>query len=104
MAGENIFAFCLSEEADLLSQWRGYADDGRGVCIGFKKEALELYLKTKVENNSITLNKVLYSDDDLERGMQQSLPKQGLAFRSKSLSRNIKFAFIFSTSHKAVHR
>jgi hypothetical protein len=28
--------FCLSEEGDLLSQWRGYADDGRGVAIGFE--------------------------------------------------------------------
>jgi hypothetical protein len=28
--------FCLSEEGDLLSQWRGYADDGCGVAIGFE--------------------------------------------------------------------
>jgi hypothetical protein len=27
--------FCLSAQGDLLSQWRGYADDGRGVAIGF---------------------------------------------------------------------
>lgn len=33
--------FCLSEEADLLSQWRGYADDGRGVSIGFDLAYLE---------------------------------------------------------------
>ncbi|WP_073273404.1 DUF2971 domain-containing protein [Anaerocolumna jejuensis] len=31
---------CFSEENDLLSQWRGYADDGHGVCIGFDLEAL----------------------------------------------------------------
>ena len=31
-------AFCLSENGDLLSQWRGYADDGQGVSIGFKKD------------------------------------------------------------------
>ena len=37
---EYFFAlgFCLSEEPDLLSQWRGYADDGRGVAIGFDGE------------------------------------------------------------------
>ena len=34
-------AFCLSEEPDLLNQWRGYADDGAGVSIGFTKEYLE---------------------------------------------------------------
>lgn len=32
--------FCLSEEGDLLSQWRGYADDGNGISIGFKREFL----------------------------------------------------------------
>jgi len=32
--------FCLSEAGDLLSQWRGYADDGLGVSIGFNPEAL----------------------------------------------------------------
>lgn len=35
------FGFCLSSERDLLSQWRGYADDGRGVAIGFSKAWLE---------------------------------------------------------------
>lgn len=33
--------FCLSEEDDLLSQWRGYADGARGIAIGFSKEYLE---------------------------------------------------------------
>lgn len=26
---------CFSKNADVLSQWRGYASDGTGVCIGF---------------------------------------------------------------------
>ncbi|MEA4853658.1 MAG: DUF2971 domain-containing protein [Christensenella sp.] len=29
------YAICFSEENDSLSQWRGYADDGYGVSIGF---------------------------------------------------------------------
>ena len=33
--------FCLSAEGDLLSQWRGYAEDGAGLSIGFSKEYLE---------------------------------------------------------------
>lgn len=37
--------FCLSEECDLLSQWRGYADGARGVSIGFSKEYLEKLAK-----------------------------------------------------------
>lgn len=37
---EGGLALCLSEEGDLLSQWRAYAGDGRGVAIGFHKEYL----------------------------------------------------------------
>ena len=33
--------FCLSEEGDLLSQWRGYADNGYGLSIGFSKSELD---------------------------------------------------------------
>ena len=29
------YCTCFSEARDLLSQWRGYADDGKGVAIGF---------------------------------------------------------------------
>ncbi|EIG30405.1 DUF2971 domain-containing protein [Neisseria sicca] len=28
-------AACFSRNSDLLSQWRGYANDGQGYCIGF---------------------------------------------------------------------
>ena len=34
---------CFSEDADLLSQWRGYANDGKGVCLGFSTQALKRY-------------------------------------------------------------
>ncbi len=33
--------FCMSEEGDLLSQWRAYSDNGAGVSIGFNKEYFE---------------------------------------------------------------
>lgn len=32
------WVFCLSEKADDLGQWRGYADDGHGLAIGFDTE------------------------------------------------------------------
>lgn len=37
----DIYCACFSAEGDLLSQWRGYADGGRGVCIGFDKAVLD---------------------------------------------------------------
>lgn len=40
---------CLSQNGDLLSQWRGYADDGHGFAIGFDTEFLT-QLSKKVTN------------------------------------------------------
>jgi hypothetical protein len=39
----SFFVACFSEAdgGDLLSQWRGYADDGKGVAIGFDGEVLK---------------------------------------------------------------
>jgi hypothetical protein len=34
------FALCLSENGDLLSQWRAYARDGTGISIGFSSDFL----------------------------------------------------------------
>ncbi|MGO4449137.1 DUF2971 domain-containing protein [Phyllobacterium sp. TAF24] len=38
--GADGLGFCLSSDGDMLSQWRGYADDGHGVSIGFDVEKL----------------------------------------------------------------
>lgn len=35
-----IYTTCFSENGDLLSQWRGYAADGTGIAIGFRKDIL----------------------------------------------------------------
>ena len=34
------YSICFSERGDSLSQWRGYADDGSGVCIGFRADRI----------------------------------------------------------------
>ena len=57
--------FCLSEEGDLLSQWRGYANDGTGVSIGFNREYL-VALGAKLresEGRSFGLKKLIYDRD-----------------------------------------
>ena len=38
----DFYIACLSEKGDLLSQWRSYADDGRGASIGLGLEGLEM--------------------------------------------------------------
>ena len=55
--------FCLSAESDLLSQWRGYARDGSGVAIGFRRA----YLENLVDANKdrvplLSLCEVQYGD------------------------------------------
>ena len=37
----SYYVLCFSSERDLLSQWRGYANDAQGVAIGFDRKALE---------------------------------------------------------------
>lgn len=35
----------FSGDGDLLSQWRAYADDGKGISIGFKKSKIKEFLR-----------------------------------------------------------
>jgi hypothetical protein len=62
-------AFCLSENGDLLSQWRGYADDGQGVSIGFKKtffkKILELISDSDEERDiTFEFKPIIYDDEE----------------------------------------
>jgi hypothetical protein len=62
---------CFSEDGDLLSQWRAYADDATGISIGFipselkLKDALPALNINPVENN--WLHKVIYNEDEQEK-------------------------------------
>ncbi|MCW0235483.1 MAG: DUF2971 domain-containing protein [Ferrovibrio sp.] len=44
------YGFCLSEDGDLLSQWRGYADDGHGFAIGFNGNLLRDIAKKRTSS------------------------------------------------------
>lgn len=52
---KNLYASCFSEKSDLLSQWRAYAMDGRGVAIGFNKTYLE-----RLQSGKISFLKICY--------------------------------------------
>ncbi len=51
----NMYVACFCNQGDKLSQWRGYADDGRGVAIGFDKNVL-----CNLKNNFLFGNDVKY--------------------------------------------
>ncbi|MCC9296426.1 DUF2971 domain-containing protein [Clostridium sp. MT-14] len=38
----SIYICCFSKESDILSQWRAYAEGGKGVSIGFDLEKLKI--------------------------------------------------------------
>lgn len=69
-ATERMFdglGFCLSQHADLLSQWRGYADDGQGFSIGFSKPYLKKLSTEKSEGNVyFDLCKAIYKPEKQE--------------------------------------
>jgi hypothetical protein len=55
----------FSRQADLLSQWVRYADDGRGVCIAFRGRAIEDMAATTV--------RALYNEAKQLKGMKDQL-------------------------------
>lgn len=57
---------CFSEEEDLLSQWRGYADDGRGFAITFDQDKLKHVAQDNADNK-LELTKVAYGDQDHDK-------------------------------------
>jgi hypothetical protein len=61
--------FCLSEEGDLLSQWRGYAADASGVSIGFSTQYLKKLQERDVNDYAmddpvVQLHQVKYDTDE----------------------------------------
>lgn len=65
------FAFCLSENGDLLSQWRAYAHDGSGVSIGFSESVLkEDFGEVNFGSRFYDLKKVDYGEDGLREDLR----------------------------------
>ena len=52
------FVLCFSEKEDALSQWRGYASDGKGAAIGFSIDEIKKYQNKHKKN--IHFDKVKY--------------------------------------------
>mgnify|MGYP000455464608 CR=1 FL=1 len=67
----NTYISCFSMNRDLLSQWRGYADDGNGIAIGFDKKSLpekrDIIHYSFDTENTISSNEVLYDCEDVDK-------------------------------------
>lgn len=55
---------CFSEERDLLSQWRGYANDGAGFSITFDRAILEKIPRKTDLVTSLSFSKISYGFED----------------------------------------
>ncbi len=60
-----FYVTCFSDGGDVLSQWRGYADDGKGVSIGFDADMLKKIcsVKTPEGRKQVSLHHIIYSED-----------------------------------------
>ncbi|MEH6660819.1 MAG: DUF2971 domain-containing protein [Parasphingorhabdus sp.] len=66
---------CFSKEPDVLSQWRGYADDGRGWSIGFNGKAIDAM--------PVSLLEVVYDPDQQLTEVQNFLAAMYIIWREK---------------------
>lgn len=57
IGGISTYVMCFTEEGDLLSQWRGYADDAQGIALGFDFSRLKKYAE---HSGILNLRKVAY--------------------------------------------
>lgn len=74
------YVVCFSEKMDCLSQWRGYADDGKGISIGFCKKMLESL--PKIMHHNLSFSKVIYDEKQQEKYVNKVV---------KEIFRNMEF-------------
>lgn len=86
------FGFCLSSRHDKLSQWRGYADDGHGVCIGFRANMLSaLGRNRRLLPHECKLTRIVYDlqeQEDLLRPVAMALQSTFSAYVQEAIHRS----------------
>lgn len=54
------FVSCFSREGDMLSQWRGYANDAEGISIGYDRDILERCFR---DDHRFTISDIIYDEE-----------------------------------------
>jgi hypothetical protein len=92
--GFNLALGCFSQARDKSSQWKSYADNGRGVCLGFSTAQLT----GQVEGVAFHLSQVLYGEDPcidrLARGFRDVLQAGARVTPSKNVATLVGLALI----------
>ena len=74
------YAACFSSEMDKLSQWRGYADDGKGVAIGFyTREFL-----SSCDGRNLMFNEISYEWPKIKNDLQKIINEKLSQAQSKN--------------------
>ncbi len=68
---ESIFTFSLSQETDLLSQWRGYCPQNNGYCVVFDID--RLFEQIQAALASVHLVECVYEKDRKEKKLKKLL-------------------------------
>lgn len=94
------YVACFSEKKDCLSQWRGYADDGKGMAIGFNKKLLERLFKSG--RFYLKFAKVIYDKNEQERHIERvvkenlkRMEETGVGHTALELNDNYRMDFSF---------
>lgn len=73
---DGVYICCFCEEDNLLSQWRGYGENGTGVSIAFNPEGFQRYSGPDMPPEKLGLTrlwKVFYETDTQEKIVEQAL-------------------------------
>lgn len=68
---EPSFIACLSEDWDVLPQWRLYANDTAGYCLGFKDPESQYYTAGEDEHLAYTLCQCMYGASQLRARLEE---------------------------------
>jgi hypothetical protein len=82
--GTRHFVACFSADGDSLSQWRAYADDGRGFSVGFKAKEIRSQLPIQIYD-------VLYDEEQQIQEMTEALGATYLEFVDKGSDYNAEW-------------
>ena len=66
------YTACFSSERDLLSQWRGYANDGKGVAIGFFTQ--DFINESNYKN--VRFGKIIYDEETQKNCLNEYIQKR----------------------------
>ena len=69
---QRCWALCLSGKKDDLGQWRGYADNGAGISIGFKSSYFKKIMKPGkatdiTDHNTVVFEYICYDEKEVEK-------------------------------------